>query len=157
MSPANQSEMGYQLLLLMTFFLGVTLEEVHAQPKQCLQDAAQAFGHETDLLHAIALVESGGNCLAVSKPNQNGSYDIGCMQINSSWLPTLHARFGITERDLFDPCTNVAVGAWVLANNKRRLGDSWRAVGAYNAVSETKRKNYSWKVHDKLLSLRQSP
>ncbi len=102
--------MGYQLLLLMTFVLGVTLEEVHAQPKQCLQDAAQVFGHETDLLHAIALVESGGNCSAVSKPNRNGSYDIGCMQINSSWLPTLHARFGITERDLLIPAQMSLLG-----------------------------------------------
>jgi soluble lytic murein transglycosylase-like protein len=131
-----------------------SIQQANALPKECLQLAAQTFGHDTRLLHAITLVESGGNCNAISKPNANGSYDIGCMQINSAWLPTLNTRFGISQSDLLDPCTNVAVGAWVLAHNKRRLGNTWRAVGAYNATTESKRKTYSWKVHDKLASLR---
>ena len=34
---------------------------------------------------------------------------------------------------LWTPCANIAAGAWVLANNMRRIGVSWRAVGAYNS------------------------
>jgi hypothetical protein len=53
------------------------------------------------------------------------------MQINDAWLPAL-ARFGIAESHLFDACINVHVGAWILADNIRRHGYGWEAVGAYN-------------------------
>lgn len=117
---------------------------------QCLEGAALRFGHSSALLKAIVSVESDGNCQAVGSTNRNGTYDIGCMQINSAWLPRLAKQFGLTEHDLFDPCTNVNVGAWILAKNFRAHGDTWRAVGAYNAATETKRIAYAWKVRSKL-------
>lgn len=86
--------------------------------------------------------------------NANGSYDIGCMGINSSWLPLLQKKFGITERDLYNHCTNINVGAWVYAKNVRQYGDNWRAVGAYNANNENKRIAYAWKIQKKLAGLR---
>lgn len=117
----------------------------------CVTAAAERFGHTVDLLMAIVTVESAGNCSAINS-NTNGSRDIGCMQINTAWLPTLKTKFGISERDLLDPCTNVNVGAWILARNVREYGQSWRAVGAYNATSESKRINYAWKVRSQLAS-----
>lgn len=98
-------------------------------------------------------MESSGKCPKRHPANKDGSYDIGCMGINSSWLPRLEKKFGITEQDLYDPCTNVNVGAWVLAKNKRTFGDHWRAIGAYNAISEPKRIDYAWKVNAKLAQL----
>lgn len=110
----------------------------------CWDEAAQRYQVSSALLYAIARTESGLNPLAVGR-NSNGSRDIGLMQINSSWLPTLAAH-GINERDLFEPCTNIHVGAWVLAGNFSRLGYTWDAVGAYNARSPALRRAYVDKV-----------
>lgn len=99
------------------------------------------------LLYAIAKQESGLNPKVVSRPNANGTVDIGLMQINSAWLPTLLSRFGITKLDLFRSCVNLDVGAWILYENFKTYGYSWRAIGAYNAKSEDKRLNYVRKVY----------
>ena len=116
-----------------------------ALPAQaCWDDAAQRYQVSSALLYAIARTESGLNPQAVGR-NGNGSRDIGLMQINSSWLPTL-ASHGINERDLFEPCTNIEVGAWILAGNVSRLGYTWDAVGAYNAQNPALRRAYANKV-----------
>ena len=110
----------------------------------CWEDAAQRYQVSSALLYAIARTESGLNSQAVGR-NRNGSRDIGLMQINSAWLPRL-AAFGIAERDLFEPCTNIHIGAWILAGNIYRLGYTWEAVGAYNAASPALRRTYIEKV-----------
>lgn len=99
----------------------------------CWAAAAYRYNHPVELLYAIGGVESNHNPSAVSKPNKNGTYDIGMMQINSSWLPEL-ASYGITERMLLEqPCTNIQVGAWILAQEVQRTGYTWYSIGAYNA------------------------
>ncbi len=120
--------------------------------QHCLIRAAQHFQVPMRLLQAIAQVESGGNPRAVNRANRNGSRDVGLMQINSSWLPTL-ARWNIREDDLFDPCISAHVGAWILADNLARLGPVWRAVGAYNARSPTLQLRYVKRVQRQLEAL----
>jgi len=110
----------------------------------CWEDAATRYQVSSALLYAIARTESALNPQAIGR-NTNGSRDIGLMQINSAWLPTL-ASHGIEERDLFEPCTNIHVGAWILAGNVSRLGYTWEAVGAYNAASPALRRSYVEKV-----------
>jgi len=114
----------------------------------CWDDAAARYQVNSTLLRAIARTESDLNPKAISR-NRNGSRDIGLMQINSSWLPVL-ASHGIAERDLFDPCTNVYVGAWILAQNFQRMGSGWDAVGAYNARQPELRRAYASKVYRNL-------
>ena len=111
----------------------------------CWDDAAARYQVNSTLLRAIARTESALDPQAISR-NRNGSRDIGLMQINSSWLPVLTSH-GIAERDLFDPCTNIYVGAWILAQNFQRLGSSCDAVGAYNARMPALRRAYAWKVY----------
>ena len=97
----------------------------------CLHTAAVYQGLPFELLAAIAHVESGFNPRAVNR-NVNGTHDIGLMQINSSWFGVL-AKHGVSHADLFDPCVNAHVGAWILAQNVARFGYTVQAVGAYNA------------------------
>jgi len=122
---------------------------------RCFDEASERFGHKNPkVLRALAAQESGGRCPRRHPVNADGSYDIGCMGINSSWLPQLQSKFGFTEQDLYDPCTNIHVGAWIYAKNVRQFGDGWRAIGAYNATSEHKRIAYAWKINTQLNALR---
>jgi soluble lytic murein transglycosylase-like protein len=89
---------------------------------------------------------------AIGKPNRDGSYDIGLMQINSTWLPKL-SQWGITEASLLDGCVNAYVGTWILAGNIKRLGYTWNAVGAFNALSPSKRAVYVANVYRQYLKI----
>lgn len=140
-------------------FLLLTCAPAYSQA--CWEQAAQRYGVPAQLLYAIARVESNLNSRAVNGTHSQltHSYDIGLMQINSSHLNTL-AQYGIYERDLFDPCTNIYVGAWLLARCFERHGATWNGVGAYNAACtrlkeaacQNARINYAWLVYRQLPS-----
>ena len=130
-------------IALMVSLLALSLE-AHA----CWQEAGSRYHVDPALLYAIARTESGLKATAFNR-NKNGSMDIGLMQINSSWLPEL-ATHGISAHELWNPCVNIHVGAWVLSKSFRRLGMNWDAVGAYNAKSRNKRIRYAWKVYANL-------
>lgn len=132
--------------------------------QQCMLDASKRYGVHPYLLWSVARTESKFNPRAINV-NRDGTYDIGFMQINSWWLErrkTQHdslrlGDYGVTKEMLFDPCTNIHAGAWILANNMQRHGNTWKAVGAYNAVTPANQAAYIRKVQKNLrLALNES-
>ncbi|MEM7828455.1 MAG: lytic transglycosylase domain-containing protein [Candidatus Aenigmatarchaeota archaeon] len=123
----------------LTVFAVLALFFIFAVPGKgnafCFEEAGSMYGVSPQLLWAIAKVESGFNPAAVNY-NRNGTYDFGVMQINSSWRP----RLGKLWDYLGDPCTNIKVGAWVLAQCVRKYGYTWDAVGCYSTGSGNSKK-----------------
>lgn len=107
----------------------------------CIQTAVQSFQIPELPLWIILDVERG--TLGKVSGNTNGSYDIGPMQINSTWLPRL-AKLGVTEdRLLNDLCTNIYVGAWVFTHEYRRFnGDVGKAIAHYHSPTPRHQQRY---------------
>lgn len=133
------------IVLLLAFLAFFTTPSVQAAPRwagivpesgdqPCYDQAGAYHGVDPWLLYAIAHTESGHNPRAVNRANRNGTRDVGLMQINSIWLPTLK-RYGIEEQHLFNACVSTYVGAWVLAKNIQTHGYSWQAIATYNVGS----------------------
>jgi Transglycosylase SLT domain len=148
-------------------FMGQSLC-VHATTTEspaCWQAVEARYGISAQLLAGIAQVESGLRPAAVNSSHKlkTNSIDIGLTQINSRWLPKL-STFGITQQDLFDACTNLHVGGWILSDLLKKHGNTWDAVGAYNAACTqlkgndclAARSTYAWKVYRAMVKLNPS-
>ncbi len=103
----------------------------------CVLMAAQTYSVPPAVLLGIYHVE-GGKIGQEVGPNQNGTYDLGPMQINTVWIPELSRQWGVGHaaarrmiRD--DPCTNVGVAAWILRRHMEETGDLSRAIAHYHS------------------------
>jgi len=117
-----------------------------AEDDYCWEEAAVYYGVDSLVLYSIASVESDFNSFAVNK--RQGGEDVGLMQISSYWYPHLK-KFGISREDLFDACTCIYVGAWVLSQQIQIFGNSWEAVGAYNVG--TSRASWAYGLREKYI------
>ena len=122
------------------FILCFMLLPVHTHAF-CFQQAGLRYGISPHLLKAIAKAESKLNPTATNH-NRNGTVDVGLMQINSIWADQL----GPTWNRLFDPCTNVMVGAWILSRCIQDYGSNWKAVGCYHSRIPAKRDAYAARI-----------
>jgi hypothetical protein len=66
----------------------------------CLMLAAQTYQVPPAVLVGIHQVEGGTAGQAVG-PNDNGSYDLGPMQINTIWIPLLAEKWGVPENTAY--------------------------------------------------------
>ena len=130
---SNYTKLKPQILILFLGFTGVCNAE-NIPHQECFIKAANQYKVPYEILTAIAYVESRFQSVK-SKPNKNNTYDLGVMQINSHWLPSL-AILGINEKMLLDnPCQNIYMGAWVLAQNFKTYGTNWTAIQRYNGAN----------------------
>ena len=75
--------------------------------------------------------------------NNNGTYDIGPMQINSSWLTTLK-QYGISQSDIqYNACKNIQVGTWILSKMIANGKDLSKGIGNYHSHTENLNKHYT--------------
>lgn len=115
----------------------------HGVPLECINHAAQTFHVPATIIVSVMKIENGWNGAAIR--NKNGTYDLGVMQVNSSWLPRL-TKYGITKNDLqFDPCINVHTATWILAKGLAK-GEGWQGVGNYHSATPIHNLKYRQKV-----------
>jgi soluble lytic murein transglycosylase-like protein len=139
----------YILASFVSIFLLIGKSQAY---QQCVEEASRMYDINPLIVYAIIKTESGFNPYAINK-NKNGTYDIGLMQINSSWLPFL-SKYGYTTNHLFDPCINAKVGTWILAKCINKFGYNWKAIDCYNKGNNaTGRGTYVWKVYTHMLKL----
>jgi hypothetical protein len=103
----------------------------------CILSAANVY--ELPPLLIVILLNVEGGRPGQTHTNDNGSVDIGPMQINQLWLPDVaahwHATMGDTYAALDDSfCANVEAGSWILRQAiDDAHGQLWLGVGYYHS------------------------
>lgn len=121
----------------------------------CVVSASRRFNLPVDGILSILLVENGKVGEAVS--NENGSLDLGPMQINTVWLKERSPLFGyVTASQLRDNlCTNIHSAAWIIASHLEKAKDIWTAVGKYHSpYNPANQVAYKLRVNGKLMQAR---
>ena len=117
----------------------------------CINTVAAQYQIPSKLIIAVLNVERGKRGLA--KRNKNGSYDLGEMQINTRWWPTLY-KYHITPNDvLYKPCVNLKVGTWILARAISESDSLLEGVGNYNSHTPIYNHAYTKKIREKYTAL----
>ncbi len=116
----------------------------------CLMLAAQTYAVPPAVLVGIHQVEGGKIGQAVG-PNENGTYDLGPMQINTLWIPELSQNWGVSEQTALkwvrdDPCTNMGVAAWILRGHIDETKSLSKAIAHYHSRTPHHGSAYKSKV-----------
>lgn len=107
---------------------------------KCIGIAAQTYNIEPTVLRALQAQE-GGKIGTISR-NDNGSFDLGPMQINTINLPEIKRAFPFLSwrHIVYEPCINIMIGAWFLRKKiDNRNGNVWEGVGDYHSRTPAKR------------------
>ena len=115
----------------------------------CLMLASQTYAVPPAVL--VGIYKAEGGIVGQEVRNENGTYDLGPMQINTLWLPELAERWGVQEstartwvRD--DACTNVGVAAWILRGHIDETGSLSRAIAQYHSRTPHHGQKYQNKI-----------
>jgi soluble lytic murein transglycosylase-like protein len=102
----------------------------------CLMLASQTYSVPPAVL--VGIYKAEGGQIGQEVKNENGSYDLGPMQINTVWLPELASKWNVkpaTARSWLrdDACTNVGVAAWILRSHINETGSLSQAIAHYHS------------------------
>lgn len=130
----------------------------------CIARAAAYYDLSTDVLVAIRMQENGTSGRS-SKPNKNGSLDLGPYQINEIHRTTF-ARSGVSLENIRDDeCINTFSAAYLLAKEiqtSRVMVDGrpvispsnlWKAIGNYHSATPIYHMAYRAQVNRRLHKL----
>lgn len=114
--------------------------------RECLLAAAEVHRVPPAMLLILLKVES-GKLGAVSR-NDNGTLDIGPMQVNTIWVGKIAAHWRTTPAAAFlalrdNLCANLEGGAWILAQAMAEVrGNFWEGVGIYHSHNPGHKEHY---------------
>nr|WP_246428355.1 lytic transglycosylase domain-containing protein [Sphingobium scionense] len=79
--------------------------------------------------------------------NNNGTHDLGPLQVNSFWVPKLSALTGRPAGDIRfwlanDACFNVQAARWIFLSALSITHDYWKAVGVYHSPTSWRQRRY---------------
>jgi hypothetical protein len=118
---------------------------INTVPVECINIAAIQYQVPAKVI--IAVLKTEGGKVGQANLNKNGTIDYGPMQINSIWLPII-APYGYTAHELQnDPCINVAVGTWILAQSIAENKEVWTGIGNYHSHTYALNVEYQQKVN----------
>jgi hypothetical protein len=113
-------------------------------PIECINKAAVEYHVPATLIISVLKAENGR--VGTASLNKNGTYDYGPMQINTVWLREIE-KYGFTREAIqYNPCANVAVGAWILSREIANGQTLWQGVGNYHSHTLDKNVRYSHKI-----------
>ena len=115
----------------------------------CMAAVAAFYHLPQQALPAIHAAENGR--AGMVRHNSNGSDDLGAMQINTLWLPTLSQGTGLPANRLRralirEDCFNVAVAGAILRIYLHESGDLVTAIGYYHSHTPALREAYQLRV-----------
>jgi soluble lytic murein transglycosylase-like protein len=109
-------------------------------------DVAEQFDIDPRLIGAVGMVESHWYPRALGTQQ-----DTGIMQILPSTGRWIASRLGLETYDLFDPETNVTMGAWYLRILYDEYGSWEKALAAYNGGPRLAHRGADWPYTQKVL------
>lgn len=124
---------------------------------QCMLIVAATVGLPPRVLPVIQSIEGGS--VGTIRPDQNGTADLGVMQINTIWVPALSARAGLTptetaHRLVYDPCFNIAASALILRSYLAETnGALLPAIGDYHSHTPALNNAYTAMAENKAREL----
>ena len=115
----------------------------------CVLMAANTYQVPPAVMIGIMNVE--GGYIGQASPNQNGTYDLGPMQVNTIWLPELARLWHVnlpTARQWVrdDGCVNVHVAAWILKQKMVESGGLYTGIAHYHSATPSLGVPYAAKV-----------